>query len=76
MLKALVVDNLIDEDTYEKLREKDYIEIMDMQEGKAKEYAKRLFDKRVGIPRFEYRKLTENEFKELMSITNEYSLYM
>lgn len=73
LLKALVLDNLIDEETYEKLREKEYIEVMDVLEGKAKEYAKRLFEEKVGIPKVEYRELTEDEIKELTPIMKEYS---
>lgn len=76
LLKALYIDSLIDEDTYERLREKDYIEIMDQLEGKAKEYAKRLFEEKVGIPKVEYRELTEEEFKEVYPILSEYSVDM
>jgi len=46
---------------------------MDKLEGKAKEYAKRLFEEKVGIPKVEYRELTEEEFKELYPVMREYS---
>ncbi|MCG2909578.1 MAG: hypothetical protein L7G92_03185 [Stygiolobus sp.] len=57
----------------EGLRDKEYIEIMDKLEGKAKEYAKRLFEEKVGIPTYEYRELTDEEFKELSPIIRDYS---
>ncbi|QIW24985.1 glutamate synthase [Sulfolobus sp. S-194] len=72
-LKALLLEGLIDESFYDELRGKEYIEIMDKLEGKAKEYAKRLFEEKVGIPKVEYRELTEEEFKELFPIMKEYS---
>ncbi|BFI76280.1 glutamate synthase [Sulfurisphaera ohwakuensis] len=72
-LKALLLEGLIDESFYDELRDKEYIEIMDKLEGKAKEYAKRLFEEKVGIPRVEYRELTEEEFKELYPVMREYS---
>jgi len=46
---------------------------MDKLEGKAKEYAKRLFEEKVGIPTYEYRELTDEEFKELSPIIRDYS---
>jgi glutamate synthase domain-containing protein 1/glutamate synthase domain-containing protein 3 len=72
-LKALLLEGLITTEEFEGLRDKEYIEIMDKLEGKAKEYAKRLFEEKVGIPTYEYRELTDEEFKELSPIIRDYS---
>ncbi|MEJ2772171.1 MULTISPECIES: class II glutamine amidotransferase [unclassified Stygiolobus] len=73
LLKALLLENLINEEEFESLREREYIEVMDLLKGKAKEYAKRLFEEKVGIPEFEYRELSEAEYKELLPVLQEFS---
>ncbi|WP_061991863.1 hypothetical protein [Sulfolobus acidocaldarius] len=46
---------------------------MDSLKDKAKEYAKRLFEEKIGIPEYEYRELNEEEFKELFGVIKEFS---
>ncbi|MEM1600004.1 MAG: hypothetical protein QXW51_04240, partial [Sulfolobaceae archaeon] len=40
------------------------------------EYAKKMFEEKIGIPQYEYRELTENEFKELLPVIEDYSKEM
>lgn len=72
LLRALYIDEMISEEDYSELKEKSYIEIVNRLQGEAKKYAKRLFEEKVGIPNYEYRELTEEEFKELIPIVLEY----
>ncbi|TRM74842.1 glutamate synthase, partial [Sulfolobus sp. E5] len=39
----------------------------------AKEYAKKLFEEKIGMPHYEYRELSEEEFKDLLPIIEDYS---
>ncbi|MCQ4366273.1 MAG: glutamate synthase, partial [Sulfolobales archaeon] len=45
----------------------------DKLEGEAKKLARKMFEERIGVPRAEYRELTEEEFKELEPIIKEFS---
>ncbi|WP_338600324.1 glutamate synthase [Sulfolobus tengchongensis] len=73
LLRALYIDGLISSEEYESLKDSEYIEIMDKLKGEAKEYAKKLFEEKIGVPKYEYRELTEDEFKELLPVIEEYS---
>ncbi|MEM0187877.1 MAG: glutamate synthase [Saccharolobus sp.] len=75
-LKALLIDGYISSDEYEDLRDREYIELIDRLKGKAKEYAKKMFEEKIGMPQYEYRELTENEFKELLPVIEDYSKEM
>lgn len=46
LLRALALDNLISQDELEGLSKMEYIEAMEKMQGKAKEYAMRLFEER------------------------------
>ncbi|WP_062512606.1 class II glutamine amidotransferase [Sulfolobus acidocaldarius] len=72
-LKALLVEGYIGEEEFSSLKDKYYIEVMDSLKDKAKEYAKRLFEEKIGIPEYEYRELNEEEFKELFGVIKEFS---
>lgn len=72
LLKALYIDELISEEEYSKLKEKSYIEIMRELRDEARKYAKKMFEEKVGIPNYEYRELTEEEFKELSPVIEQY----
>ncbi|MGC9105474.1 MAG: class II glutamine amidotransferase [Thermoprotei archaeon] len=73
LLKALAMENLISQELYDKLKDKDYTEIMDSLEGEAKKLARKMFEERIGVPRAEYRELSEEEFEELEPLMREYS---
>ncbi len=73
LLKALAMENLMSQELYDKLKDKDYMEIMDSLEGEAKKLARKMFEERIGVPRAEYRELSEEEFKELEPLMREYS---
>ncbi|WP_420856761.1 class II glutamine amidotransferase [Sulfuracidifex metallicus] len=75
LLRALALDNLISQDELEGLSKMEYIEAMEKMQGKAKEYAMRLFEEKVGIPTYEYRELNEEEFKEISGVTPEMKEY-
>ncbi|MEM3758373.1 MAG: glutamate synthase, partial [Saccharolobus sp.] len=75
-LKALLIDGYISSDEYEDLRDREYIELIDRLKGKTKEYAKKMFEEKIGMPQYEYRELTENEFKELLPVIEDYSKEM
>lgn len=72
-LEALLLEGYIGQEEFDSLKDRPYIEIMDLLKGKAKEYAKKLFEEKVGIPHYEYRELTEEEFKELLPVMKEFS---
>lgn len=72
-LKALLLKNLITEDQYNSLSREEYIDLIDKLEGNAKEYAKKLFEEKIGMPHYEYRELSEEEFKDLLPIIEDYS---
>ncbi|AWR97661.1 glutamate synthase [Acidianus sulfidivorans JP7] len=71
-LKALYIDEIISSKDYEELKDKSYIEIMEKLQGEAKQYAKKLFEEKVGIPNYEYRELSEDELKELEPVVKLY----
>jgi len=72
-LKALLLENIINNNEYEILKEKESIELINILTEKAKHYAKKLFfEEKIGIPNFEYRELSEEEHKELYPIMKEY----
>ncbi|MCY0873702.1 MAG: glutamate synthase [Acidianus infernus] len=73
-LKALLLDNMISEEKYNKLKEMPYIEVVKELDGEAKKYAQKLFEEKVGIPTYEYRELTEDEIKELEPIARDYAI--
>jgi len=73
LLKALLIEGYLTLDDLEALKDKSYIDIMDRLKGEAKKFAMKLFEEKVGIPRYEYRELTEEEFKELLPVVEEYS---
>ncbi|WP_229572521.1 glutamate synthase [Saccharolobus caldissimus] len=75
-LKALLIDGLISEEEYNELKDREYIDLMDRLKGEAKEYAKRLFEEKIGIPQYEYRELNEEEFKELLPVVEDYAKEM
>lgn len=72
LLRALYIDEMISEEEYNKLKEKSYIELINELQGEAKKYAKKLFEEKIGIPNYEYRELTEDEFKELLPVIAQY----
>ena len=72
-LKALLIDGMITNEQFEDLKDKDYAEVMDKLEGEAKKLARRMYEEKVGIPKAEYRELTEEEVKELEPVIREYS---
>lgn len=73
-LRALLLEKYISENEFEQLSNKSYIEIMDSLNEKARSFAKKLFEEKVGIPQIEYRYLTEEEIKELLPILEEYEI--
>ncbi|WP_432517756.1 class II glutamine amidotransferase [Saccharolobus islandicus] len=73
LLKALFLEGLISSEEYDSLKNEEYIEIVNKLKGEAKEYAKKLFEEKIGVPTYEYRELTEEEFKELYPVVDEYS---
>ena len=73
LLRAFWMEKLISDETYKKLKDADYTEIIDKLEGEAKKLARKMFEERIGVPRAEYRELTEEEFKELEPIMKEFS---
>ncbi|BBG24098.1 Glutamine--fructose-6-phosphate aminotransferase [Sulfuracidifex tepidarius] len=75
LLKALLMEKMITEEEMKDLSKMEYLEAMKKMQGKAKEYAKRLFEEKVGIPTFEYRELSEGEFKEISSCADEVKEY-
>jgi len=74
LLKALALEGMIED--YKKYESLSYLEVMDKLEGEAKNYARRLFEEKVGIPSYEYRELTEEEIKELTPVLMSYDSYM
>ncbi len=76
LLKAMMIEKIINEEEFKSYSEMEYIEAMEKMQGKAKEYAKRLFEEKVGIPTFEYRELSEDEFKEMSAVAKEYEEYL
>jgi len=76
LLKALFLEGLISSEEYDSLKNEEYIEIVNKLKGEAKEYAKKLFEEKIGVPTYEYRELTEEEFKELYPVVDEYSKVM
>ncbi|ABP96025.1 MULTISPECIES: glutamate synthase [Metallosphaera] len=68
LLKALAMEGYVHDVDYNM----SYIDVMKKLEGEAKKYAKRLFEEKVGIPTYEYRELSDSEFKEVEPIIREY----
>lgn len=74
LLRALVIDNIITDDDYNKYASMDYISLIRSIKGKGKELLKKLTEDKLGIPTYEYRELAEEEFKELEPIVREFSV--
>ena len=72
-LKALSMKNLIDSDDFLKLAGKSYAEAMNILTGKAREFGKKLYEEKVGIPDLEYRELDDPEYMELLPVMEEFS---
>jgi hypothetical protein len=62
-LKALLLDNMISEEEYNKLKEMPYIEVIKELNGEAKKYAQKLFEEKIGIPTYEYREQRKKKLK-------------
>lgn len=75
-MKALLIDGLISKEEYNELKDREYIDLMDRLKGEAKEYAKRLFEEKIGILQYEYIELNEEEFKELLPVVEDYAKEM
>ncbi len=72
-LKALSLKNLIGSDDFQKLAGRSYAEAMNILTGKAREFGRKLYEEKVGIPDFEYRELNDLEYGELLPVIEEFS---
>lgn len=72
-LKAMMMEGLIRNNSLESLAEQAYIDLIDRLPEEAAKYARKLYEGRIGIPRYEYRELYDEEIKELLPVLEEYS---
>ncbi len=72
-LKAMVLEGLVGKDSLSELTDLAYIDIIDKLPEEARRYARKLYEERIGMPRYEYRELHEEEIEELLPILQEYS---
>ncbi|MEM0439018.1 MAG: glutamate synthase, partial [Sulfolobales archaeon] len=72
-LKAMVIEGYIKSRDLEDLADQSYIDLIDKLPEEVMRYARKLYEERIGMPRYEYRELYEEEIKELLPVIEEYS---
>ena len=75
ILRALLMESLIDNDLYKNLKNKNFIDIIDLLPEEAKIYIKKLYNKNE-IPSYNYRYLNKNEYNELYYIIKDFDAKM
>ncbi|WP_337860516.1 hypothetical protein [Ferroplasma sp.] len=75
ILKALKLDSIIDADLLNKLRNKDFIDIINELPEKSRKYTCKLYNKHE-IPLYSYRILNEIEYNELYPVVKDFDFQM
>ncbi|MEM2203873.1 MAG: glutamate synthase [Sulfolobales archaeon] len=71
-LKAMAIEGFIKNRDLEDLVEQSYIDLIDKLPEEVMRYARKLYEERIGMPRYEYRELYEEEIRELLPVLEEY----
>ncbi len=75
ILKALLMESLIDNELYETLRNKNFIDIIGLLPEEAKKYTEKFYNKHE-IPSYSYRHLNKIEYDELYPVIKDFDSEM
>ncbi len=75
ILKSLLIESIIDNNLYNKLKNKKFIDIIDKLPEEAKKYVNKFYNKHE-MPLYEYRYLNKNEYNELYNIIKDFDIEM